>query len=152
MLVRYVETGAFAAVETHNRYTLLNRSAQPLLDAAADRTVAVVNAAAYGSGILAKGPDAFARYAYQEAPAGLIDRTRRLAAICDTHGVPLAAAALQFSLRDPRVTSTVVGMTRPERVEQTLALARHTVPDELWLKLDAVGFDMDDPEANRWKR
>ena len=40
--------------------------------------------------------------------------------------------------------------TRPERVEQTLALARHPIPDELWARLDAVGFDMDDPEAGRW--
>jgi D-threo-aldose 1-dehydrogenase len=150
MLIRYVETGAFAAVETHNRYTLLNRSAEPLLDVCAARNVAVVNAAPYGSGMLAKGPDAFARYAYQAAPAALLDRARRLAAVCTEHDVPLAAAALQFSMRDPRVTSTVVGMTRPERVDQTIALATHPIPGALWPALEAVGFDMDDPEANRW--
>lgn len=150
MLIRYVETGAFAAVETHNRYTLLNRSAQPLLDAATALGVAVVNAAPYGSGMLAKGPDAFARYAYQDAPPALLDRARRLAAICARHDVPLAAAALQFSLRDARVTSTVVGMTRPERVSQTLALATTAIPDDLWAELDAVEFDMSDPEADRW--
>ena len=64
--------------------------------------------------------------------------------------VPLAAAALQFSMRDPRVTSTVVGMTRPERVAQTLELAATPIPAELWPALDAVGYGMDDPEANRW--
>ena len=150
MLVRYVETGAFAAVETHNRYTLLNRSAAPLLDAAASRQVAVANAAIYSSGILAKGPDASARYAYQDASSVVIERARRMAAACREHGVPLAAAALQFSLRDPRVTTTVVGMTRPERVQQTLDLAAHPIPDDLWPGLDALGFDMDDPEAHRW--
>jgi D-threo-aldose 1-dehydrogenase len=150
MLIRYVETGAFAAVETHNRYTLLNRSASPLLDVAAARGVAVANAAPYGSGMLAKGPDAYARYAYQDAPSVLIERARRLATICEDAGVPLAAAALQFSLRDPRVTTTVVGMTRPERVTQTLALASHPIPDDLWPRLDEVGFDLDDPEAHRW--
>jgi D-threo-aldose 1-dehydrogenase len=150
MLIRYVQTGAFAAVETHNRFTLLNRSAQPLLDVCAASGVAVVNAAPYGSGLLAKGPDAFARYAYQDASPALLDRARRLAAVCAKHHVPLAAAALQFSMRDPRVTSTVVGMTQPERVEQTIALASHAIPDGLWPELDAAGFDMDDPEANRW--
>ena len=150
MLIRYIETGAFSAVETHNRFTLLNRSAGPLLDVAVRLGVAVVNAAPYGSGMLAKGPDAFARYAYQDAPAALIERARRLAAICQEHGVPLAAAALQFSLRDPRVTTTVVGMTRPERIAQTVELAHHPIPDELWSKLDAVGFDIDDPEAQRF--
>lgn len=151
MLIRYVETGAFSAVETHNRYTLLNRSAEPLLEAAARLGVAVVNAAPYGSGLLAKGPDAYARYAYTEAPPLLLERTRKLAAVCREHDVPLAAAALQFSMRDPRVTSTVVGMTKPERVAQTLELARCPVPDELWPALDAVGFNMDDPEAERFK-
>jgi D-threo-aldose 1-dehydrogenase len=152
MLIRYVETGAFAALETHNRYTLLNRSAGPLLDIAARRGMAVVNAAPYGSGMLAKGPDAYARYAYQDAPASLVERARGLAEICQEYGVPLAAAALQFSLRDPRITSTVVGMTRPERLAQTVELAGIAIPDELWPRLDAVGFDLDDPEKYRFAK
>ena len=150
MLIRYVETGAFAALETHNRYTLLNRSADRLLGIAAARGMAVHNAAPYGSGMLAKGPDAYPRYAYQTASTELLDRARRLAAICQEHGVPLPAAALQFSLRDPRVTSTVVGMTRAERLAQTLELAQHRIPDELWARLDAVGYDTVDPEAHRF--
>jgi D-threo-aldose 1-dehydrogenase len=150
MLIRYVESGAFAAVETHNRYMLLNRSAEPLLDVAARRGVAVVNAAPYASGLLAKGPDSSARYAYQDAPAAVVERARQMAAVCQEYGVPLAAAALQFSLREPRVASTVVGMTRPERIAQTLELARHPIPAELWPRLDALGFDVDDPEANRF--
>jgi D-threo-aldose 1-dehydrogenase len=113
--------------------------------------VAVVNAAPYGSGMLAKGPDVYARYAYQDAPPLLVERTRKLAAVCQEYGVPLAAAALQFSMRDPRVTTTVVGMTKPERVAQTVALASHPIPTELWPALDAVGFDAEDPEANRFK-
>jgi len=150
MLIRYVETGAFAALETHNRYTLLNRSAAPLLDIAAQRGMAVINAAPYGSGMLAKGPDAYARYAYQDAPAEMVDRARRLAAVCAEYGVPLPAAALQFSLRDSRVTSTVVGMTRAERIAQTVELSQHAIPDELWSRLDAIGFDTTDPEAHRF--
>jgi D-threo-aldose 1-dehydrogenase len=150
MLIRYMESGAFSAVETHNRYTLLNRAAEPLLDVAARLGMAVANAAPYGSGMLAKGPDAYARYAYQDAPSILVERTRQLAEVCQEYGVPLAAAALQFSMRDPRVTSTVVGITRPERVTQTLELASHPIPDELWPRLDAVGFDSDDPEKYRF--
>ena len=53
-------------------------------------------------------------------------------------GLILAAAALQFSLRDTRVTSTIVGITRPERLEETLNLAQYTIPDELWAELDAI--------------
>jgi D-threo-aldose 1-dehydrogenase len=150
LLIRYVETGTFEAVITHNRYTLLNRTAAPLLELAARRGLAVVNAAPYGSGLLAKGPDAYPRYAYREAPAAMVERARRLAELCGRHGVPLAAAALQFSTRDPRITSTIVGMTHPERIAQTLDLVAHPIPAELWPQLDALAPAEDDPEAGRW--
>ena len=61
-----------------------------------------------------------------------------MAAACEHCGVPLAAAALQFSVRDPRITSTIVGFSRPERVAQTLQLAELPIPDPLWDELDEI--------------
>jgi D-threo-aldose 1-dehydrogenase len=148
MLIRYVETGAFSAVETHNRYTLLNRAAEPLLVVANSMGVAVINAAPYGSGILAKGPEAYARYAYSDASPIIVERARMFAKVCQEYDVPLAAAALQFSLRDPRIASTVVGMSKPERVAQTLELANYPIAPELWPELDEFGYDTEDPEGN----
>ena len=139
MEIRYVQTDLFEAVITHNRYTLLDRSAEPLLDVAAERGVALLNAAPYGSGILAKGPDVYARYEYREAPEALVERARAMQEVCRQFDVPLAAAALQFSLEDPRIASTIVGMTRPERVGQTLELAAEPIPDELWERLERLG-------------
>ena len=97
--IRYVQTGVFEAVITHNRYTLLDRSAGPLLDTAAERGVALLNAAPYGSGILAKGPDAYARYAYRDAPRALVERARAMQEACRECGGPLAASLVNFSLR-----------------------------------------------------
>ena len=163
LMIRYVETGAFEVVITHNRYTLLCQSAEPLLDIAAERGVAVVNAAPYGSGVYAKGPDAYPRYAYQDAPAELLEQVRRQAATCQRHGVPLAAAALQFSLREPRIASTIVGMSRPERISQTLEFAALPLPDQLWCDLGVVSSPLaarmadaadipEDQEARRRER
>ncbi|MGH2459011.1 MAG: aldo/keto reductase [Chloroflexota bacterium] len=135
LMIRYVDLGCFEAVITHNRYTLLNREAEPLLERATKLGIAALNAAPYGSGILAKGPSAYPRYMYRDASAELLERARYAEAACARHGVPLAAAALQFSLRDPRVTSTIVGMTRPERLAQTIELARVPIPDDLWQEL-----------------
>src|SRR5690606_23604343 len=150
LMIRYIETGLFEAVITHNRYTLLNRTAEPLLEAAAARGIAVINAAPYGSGILAKGPGAYARYAYQDAPSEIIARAREIEAICQRYGVPLAACALQFSVRDPRIISTVVGISRPERIEETIALLGHPIPDELWDEIAPLADYHTDPEAGRW--
>jgi D-threo-aldose 1-dehydrogenase len=152
LLMRFVETDRFEAVITHNRYTLLNQSAAPLIELAHRRGIGVLNAAPYGSGLLAKGPQAYPRYAYSDAPEDLIRRARAIADVCQESGVPLAAAALQFSLRDSRITSTIVGMSRPERIRQTLQLASVDIPTELWSRLEEhVGPPLD-PEAVRWRR
>ena len=137
-MIRFVETGIFEVAITHNRFTLLDRSAEPLLDVAAERGVALLNAAPYGSGILAKGPDAYARYEYREAPREMVERARAIQAACEEFGVPLAAAALQFSLLDERIASTIVGISRPERVRQTVELQSHEIPEELWEKLEPL--------------
>jgi D-threo-aldose 1-dehydrogenase len=152
LLMRFVETGAFEAVITHNRYTLLNQSAAPLIDMAHQRGVGVLNAAPYGSGLLAKGPRAYPRYAYTDAPGDLVRRAEAIEAVCQEYGVPLAAVALQFSLRDPRITSTIVGMSRPERLAQTLQLASLSLPEALWSRLEEYVGPPVDPEAVRWGR
>ena len=142
LMMRFLETDQFEAVITHNRYTLLNRIADPLLTLAHERNLAVLNAAPYGSGILAKGPDAYPRYAYREADGGLVERARQLAAICARHDVPLAAAAMQVSLHDARITSTIVGLSRPNRIAETIALANRVIPDQAWAEILNVPFDM----------
>ena len=96
------------------------------------------NAAPYGGGILAQGPDAQPRYAYEPAGAAIREAVLAMQAACSAHGVPLAAAALQFSVRDPRVASTVVGVSEPGRIEETAALMAQHVPDELWAELELL--------------
>jgi len=135
LLRGYVATGVFEAVITHNRFTLLDRSAEPLLDDCAAAGVAVVNAAPFGSGLLAKGPGATDRYYYRPAPPQILEATKRIQAACERHGVPLAAAALQFSTREPRIASTIDGITRPERVDQMAELAEYPVPESLWQEI-----------------
>jgi D-threo-aldose 1-dehydrogenase len=138
LMIQFVETGLFEAVITHNRYTLIDRSAAPLLEVASRRGLGVSNAAPYGSGILAKGPDNYPRYMYGQASEKQIDEVRRIDAVCRRHNVPLGAAALQFSLRDPRVHATIVGISKPQRVAETEALAAHPIPDELWAEIEAA--------------
>lgn len=150
LMIRYAETGAFEAVITHNRYTLLSRIAEPLLEVGQRLGVAVVNAAPFGGGILARGPRAFPKYSYQDASAEVLDKAGRMEAICRRAGVPLAAAALQFSLRDPRIVSTIVGVSRPDRVHQLVMLAAHPIPEDVWADLGAIEPLAGDPEQGRW--
>jgi D-threo-aldose 1-dehydrogenase len=139
----------FDALITHNRFTLANRNASAMMDVAMARGIAVLNAAPYAGGVLAKGTSEFKRYVYQQSGDAVLEPIRQIEAICARHGVPPGAAALQFSMRDPRVTSTICGVTKPERVEQTLEWARFPVPEACWQELMALPFATDDPEATR---
>jgi D-threo-aldose 1-dehydrogenase len=138
MLRDFIGTGLFEAVLSHNRLTLVDRSAEPLLEEALARGVAFVNGAPYGGGILVKGPQEQPRYMYREARPETVAAVRAMAAACARAGVPLAAAALQFSLRDPRIAATVVGMSEPARIAETVALADHPIPDSLWPELETL--------------
>jgi D-threo-aldose 1-dehydrogenase len=139
----------FDALITHNRFTLTNRNAEEMIDFAVGKGVAVLNAAPYASGVLAKGTESYKRYVYQEATKAQLTPVKRVEAVCRNYDIPPGAAALQFSLRDPRITATICGVTRPERVQQTLDWAAWPIPDEAWAELLALEPEGEDPEASR---
>jgi D-threo-aldose 1-dehydrogenase len=138
LLRRYLDTGEFDVLLSHNRYTLLDRSAEPLFRTARERGIGVLNAAPYGGGILSQGVAANPRYAYGLGSREAVEAARAMEAACARFDVPLAAAALQFSLRSDLVDSTIVGMSSPARIAATEALAAAVVPDELWAELEAL--------------
>jgi D-threo-aldose 1-dehydrogenase len=139
----------FDALITHNRFTLVNRNAEPMLDLAAARGIAVFNAAPYASGALAKGAASQQRYVYQVATEAVLKPIRRVEEVCARHGIPLGAAALQFSLRDPRIASTICGVSRPERIHETLEWANWPISAQAWQELLALPATADDPESTR---
>lgn len=141
MLTRFVETGLFTVAISHNRYTLLNQEADSFWDVCQQQHVAAINAAPYGSGMLAKGPGVYPRYEYATASQEYLRRAFAIEAVCRHYEVPLAAAALQFSLRDPRIVSTIVGISKPERLAETLSLAAYPLPEQLWEELATLDED-----------
>jgi D-threo-aldose 1-dehydrogenase len=138
LMREFIATGEFEVVLNHNRFTLIDRSAEPLMEDACHRGVAFVNGAPYGGGILAKGPNIQPKYAYRQAGDGVTNAVRAMQRACAAHGVSLAAAALQFSLRESRITATVVGVSEAARIDQITALMSEPVPDELWAELDSL--------------
>jgi len=138
LMLQYLDTGVFDAVISHNRYTLVDQSALPLIEDAAQRGVAFVNAAPYGGGMLVKGPDEHPNYCYTPASEATKDRVRQMQRILGVHDIPLAATALQYSLREERIASTIVGMSSPERIAQTVGLADVVIPEEVWVEIEPL--------------
>lgn len=141
----FIATGEFEVVLSHNRFTLIDRSAQPLMDDACERGVAFVNGAPYGGGILAKGPDVQPKYAYRPASDDVTSAVRAMQRACAEHGVSLPAAALQFSLRDPRVAVQPQQVFLPARGQASrgLPVPRMCVPRQ-------AGPEPRATQAGRW--
>jgi D-threo-aldose 1-dehydrogenase len=102
-----------------------------------ERGVGFVIGAVFSSGVLATGAVPGAHYNYAPAPPDVLERVRRIEAVCARHGVPLPAAALQFPLGHPGVASVIPGASRPAQVERNVAAFRHPIPADLWTELKA---------------
>jgi D-threo-aldose 1-dehydrogenase len=149
IMMPILERFDFDAIITHNRFTLVNHNAEPMIDYAVGRGIAVLNAAPFAGGVFAKGSDANPRYVYQEASEAMLTPVRRIEAVAARQGVPLGALALQSSMRDRRITSTIVGIGHPGEVDGIVAWANYPVPDAVWRELAALPLSYDDPEATR---
>ena len=137
LLHRYLDLGVFDVILCHNRFTLVDRSADELFTRAVELGVGVLNAAVYGGGILAR-PAESTRYAYRPASRNLLDTIAAMDDVCASYGIDLATAALQFSLRDPRIDATVVGITSESRISSLIASAGVHIPEGVWDELERL--------------
>lgn len=144
LVEEYIRSDMFDAVLTHNRHTLVDRSAEALIAAARERNMTVFNAAPFGGGILAGSPRRAGQYAYRPASPAVLAFVGRLRAVCAEYGTSVQAAALHFSLTSPVVDSTVVGVSDAAQVAAIEALAAQPVPEGLLGALAALGTP---PEA-----
>lgn len=134
-LARIVREAEPDCILLAGRYSLLDQSAATeLLPSCHELGVDVLVGGVFNSGVLAD-PTAEARYDYEPASNKVIARARRLAEVCGSHGVPLAAAALQFPLRHPAVASVLVGARSVAELRQNVQSFEHPIPDALWLDL-----------------
>jgi D-threo-aldose 1-dehydrogenase len=149
MMLTILRDWPFDALISHNRFTLLNRGADKMFDYAKANGIAILNAAPYASGVLAKGSEKMPMITYQKADDAALAPVRAIEAVCAKHGVATGPVALQFSMRESRIASTVVGVSKPERVAETLAWASADIPQAVWDELATLPFGTGDPEANR---
>jgi D-threo-aldose 1-dehydrogenase len=135
-LLRFVNESDVDAVMVAGRWTLLDRSAAPLLQACAERGVSVVAAAPFNSGLLAKPwPPDHACFDYSPASPALLASARECARVCEAHGTSLPEAAIQFPLRHQAVTCVVAGMRTAAQSSQNAVWATATIDEQLWAEL-----------------
>lgn len=133
----FAAAGEFDCFMLAGRYTLLEQGGalHELLPLCAQRSIGLIVAAPFNSGILATGAVAGARHDNGPAAPAVLDRVAQIERVCAVHGVPLRAAALQFPLAHPAVTGLVAGSRSAAEVRQNLDDLRRPLPGDFWDEL-----------------
>jgi D-threo-aldose 1-dehydrogenase len=138
-LLRIVKESDVDLVMLAGRWTLLDRSGEPLLAACLERGVSVVAAAVFNSGLLARSwPPDGAPFNYGPASEQVLVRARALARVCEERGTTLPEAAACFALRHPAVTCVVVGAGSADHVTMAAQRVTAELTDSTWQALDEV--------------
>ena len=123
------------------RYTLLEQGAQDeLLPLCAEKRIGVVIGGPFNSGILAQGAIDGTTYNGRPAPPAVLERVRRIVAVCRRHDVPLGAVALQFPLAHPAISAIIPGAVSRAEVLDNIGYLRIGIPADLWLELKHEGL------------
>jgi D-threo-aldose 1-dehydrogenase len=137
MLADFALAGDFDCFLLAGRYTLLDQSGlADLLPVCAERGIPVIAGAVLGFGLLTGSTSASAAW----ADPTTLERIKAIRRICDRHGVPITAAALQFPLSHPAVCSVLVGARSADELEKDVELFESEIPEAFWEELRDVGL------------
>lgn len=132
----YIETGAFDAAVLAHAYSLLNLTAQGRTLTAAERhDVGLVIATPLERGLLATGPVEGVDYVARKFSRACLDHVARIQGVCARHGIPLAAAALQWCVRHPKVAATIPGARTPQEAVANAQAGETAIPEAFWEEL-----------------
>jgi D-threo-aldose 1-dehydrogenase len=134
--LRFIQAGDFDCMLLAGRYTLLEQGGlEAFLPECVKRSVSVILGGPYNSGILTGGVKDTTTHDYVQAPAPLIEKARKIEAICTRHGVELGAAAMQFPLFHPALCAVIPGALNATEVKQNVERLSVKIPTELWSEL-----------------
>ena len=141
MLARFAREADFDCFLLAGRYTLIDQSGlDELLPLCVEKKISVIVGAPFNSGILAGGAVSGGRFNYQDAPPEVVQKVARLERLSARYSIPLKAAALQFPLGHPAVSSVIPGMRSTAEVEENFRLMSISIPSDLWREMKVDGL------------
>jgi D-threo-aldose 1-dehydrogenase len=113
-------------------------AADEVLPLVAEQGVALVVASVLHAGLV-DGRDS-GQFHYAPTPPEVVARVAAVKAVCDRHGTPIGAVALQLVLALPEVAMVLTGAQDASQWRQNLAWSRWPVPVDLWRELASAGL------------
>lgn len=122
------------------RYTLLDQIAQEeLFPYALANNIDISMGGVLNSGVLAN-PAPGATYNYLPASDEMIAKAKKICDFLKERSVPLIAAAVQFPMRHPAVTSIVTGPRNVSELQTYVEGFDFPIPESVWVDLENSGL------------
>jgi D-threo-aldose 1-dehydrogenase len=129
--------GAIDCILLAGRYSLLDRAAdRGLLDECRRKSISLIIGGVFNSGILATGPVPGANFDYGPASDDILQRVHSMETVAKAHSIPLAAAAMQFPLREPVVANVLIGTAKTSSLTRNMDLLNVTVPEAFYAEVE----------------
>lgn len=143
-VIEHSAPGTIEAVMNFCHYCLNDDRLADFLDFFEANGVGVINASPFAMGLLTERgvPD------WHPAPQPLVQACRRAADYCREQNYPIEKLAMQFSVSNPRITSTIFSTTRAENIEKNLAYAESPIN---WQLVEEVRRIIGDQQRVTWK-
>jgi L-galactose dehydrogenase len=122
-------------VLNYNQYTLQNtRFADETIPFLKERGIGVMNAGPFSARLLTDAPLPH----WLKEPEAVKAAARRAAELCRARGSSIAKLALQFSLADPDIATTVAGSANPANIRAWTTWAAEPLDEELLRDVQAI--------------
>jgi L-galactose dehydrogenase len=130
MFVRVAEqfpAGTIDTILSYCHYELNDTSLLEILPAMEERGIGVINASPLGMGLLSSRGTPI----WHPAPDKVKECCRQAAEHCRARGSNIVKLAVQYSLGEPRVATTLVGTASPENIASNVAWASEPIDRQL---------------------
>lgn len=142
-VVEHTEEGTVESILNFCHYTLNDDALADYLDFFEQRGIGIVNASPLSMGLLSqRGVPS-----WHPAPKALVDACQRAAEYCSKKGYPIEQLAVQYSVSNPCIASTLFSSANPENVRRNIKWANEE-PD--WELVSEVQEIIGDQKRVTW--
>lgn len=142
-VIDHVAPGTVESILNFCHFTLNDDKLLDYLDYFEQRGIGVINASPLSMGLLSRRGVP----AWHPAPKSLVDACRRAVEYCDAKGYPIEKLAMQYSLSEPRIATTLFSSANPENVAKNIAFVSEQ-PD--WELIGEVKRIIGDQQRVSW--
>ncbi len=133
-VVENVEEGSIDSILNFCHNCLNDDKLTDFLDFFEERGIGVINASPLSMGLLSQRgiPD------WHPAPKPLVEACSQAAAFCTEQGYPIEKLAIQYSIQNPRIASTLFSSANPQNVKRNVEWAMEPIDMQLVEKVREI--------------